>query len=116
LSLHSSQYFITYADNYAVGYFKKLGFTKGITMPRGRYLGLIKDYDGGTMMECYLHKSIPYTSIQEMVKRQHDFVIGEIRKVAKVRRSKERSDELTTLALGAEAARACTSVHHAIPP
>eukprot|EP00520_Triparma_pacifica_P015522 CAMPEP_0118641624 /NCGR_PEP_ID=MMETSP0785-20121206/5397_1 /TAXON_ID=91992 /ORGANISM="Bolidomonas pacifica, Strain CCMP 1866" /LENGTH=348 /DNA_ID=CAMNT_0006533113 /DNA_START=501 /DNA_END=1544 /DNA_ORIENTATION=- len=77
------EYFITYADNYAVGYFKKLGFTKGITMPRGRYLGLIKDYDGGTMMECYLHKSIPYTSTTAMVKKQHDFVMGEIIKRAK---------------------------------
>ena len=45
------EYFITYADNYAVGYFKKLGFSKAISMPRGRYYGLIKDYDGGTMME-----------------------------------------------------------------
>ena len=40
------EYFITYADNYAIGYFKKQGFTKTISMPKGRYLGLIKDYDG----------------------------------------------------------------------
>jgi histone acetyltransferase len=69
------EYFITYADNYAIGYFKKQGFTKvsfrhsvspkrfglvflilrvcrqSISMPKGRYNGLIKDYDGGTMME-----------------------------------------------------------------
>ena len=50
------EYFITYADNYAVGYFKKLGFSKIINMPKARYFGLIKDYDGGTMMECFLHK------------------------------------------------------------
>jgi histone acetyltransferase len=45
------EYFITYADNYAIGYFKKQGFTKTITMPKGRYSGLIKEYDGGTPME-----------------------------------------------------------------
>ena len=46
------EYFITYADNYAIGYFKKQGFTKTITMPKGRYNGLIKDYDGGTRKLC----------------------------------------------------------------
>lgn len=36
------EYFITYADNYAIGYFKKQGFSKTISMPKGRYFGLIK--------------------------------------------------------------------------
>ncbi len=30
------EYFLTYADNNAVGYFTKQGFTKDITMPRDR--------------------------------------------------------------------------------
>ena len=29
------EYFITYADNYAIGYFKKQRFTKQIIMPKG---------------------------------------------------------------------------------
>ncbi|GMH52456.1 hypothetical protein TrST_g5614 [Triparma strigata] len=72
------EYFITYADNYAVGYFKKLGFSKVISMPRGRYYGLIKDYDGGTMMECHLQSNIPYTSIKAMLKVQQDFVYEKV--------------------------------------
>lgn len=53
------EYFITYADNYAIGYFKKQGFSKSLQMTSGRYLGLIKDYDGGTKMECCkLQKSL----------------------------------------------------------
>ena len=36
-----------YADNYAIGYFKKQGFTKQVTMDRSRWVGYIKDYDGG---------------------------------------------------------------------
>ena len=48
------EYFITYADNYAIGYFKKQGFSKTISMPKGRYSGLIKEYDGGTPMECWV--------------------------------------------------------------
>ena len=30
------EYFLTYADNAAVGYFEKQGFTKEVTMPRER--------------------------------------------------------------------------------
>ena len=31
------QYFLTYADNYAIGYFKKQGFSKQISQPRDRW-------------------------------------------------------------------------------
>lgn len=77
------EYFITYADNYAIGYFKKQGFTKGISMPRGRYHGLIKDYDGGTMMECYIHPSIDFTRIPQMIQAQREFILDRIHLKAK---------------------------------
>jgi histone acetyltransferase len=73
------EYFITYADNYAIGYFKKQGFTKTISMPKGRYQGLIKDYDGGTMMECYVHPSIDFTRIPQMLAVQRKFILDRIR-------------------------------------
>ena len=50
--LDNLTHFLTYADNYAIGYFKKQGFTKSISMPAERWVGYIKDYDGGTLMEC----------------------------------------------------------------
>lgn len=31
------------------------GFTKAISMPSERWLGYIKDYDGGTLMECVIY-------------------------------------------------------------
>jgi len=77
------EYFITYADNYAIGYFKKQGFTKTISMPKGRYNGLIKDYDGGTMMECYVHPSIDYTRIPDMLQAQRDFIMDRVKLKAK---------------------------------
>jgi len=77
------EYLITYADNYAIGYFKKQGFTKTISMPKGRYHGLIKDYDGGTMMECYVHPSIDYTRIPEMIQTQREFVLSRVRLISK---------------------------------
>jgi histone acetyltransferase len=41
---------ITYADNLALGYFRKQGFTKDGRMTIDRWKGYIKDYEGGTMM------------------------------------------------------------------
>jgi histone acetyltransferase len=76
------EYFITYADNYAIGYFKKQGFTKLITMPKGRYFGLIKDYDGGTPMECYVHPSIDYFNVPSLVEAQRNFIMQRIRRTA----------------------------------
>jgi histone acetyltransferase len=73
------EYFITYADNYAIGYFKKQGFTKAISMPKGRYQGLIKDYDGGTIMECYVHPSIDFTRVPEIIHAQREFILQRIR-------------------------------------
>ena len=32
-------------------------------MHKSRYHGYIKDYDGGTVMECYIHPSIDYVSV-----------------------------------------------------
>ncbi|PYH63247.1 histone acetyltransferase, variant [Aspergillus vadensis CBS 113365] len=40
-------HFLTYADNYATGYFQKQGFTKQITLPKATWMGYIKDYEGG---------------------------------------------------------------------
>ena len=72
------EFYITYADNYAIGYFKKQGFSKSIQMPKGRYLGLIKDYDGGTPMECYVQPSIDFTRIPEMLDAQRKFILDRI--------------------------------------
>ncbi|GEQ69287.1 hypothetical protein JCM33374_g2958 [Metschnikowia sp. JCM 33374] len=46
------KYFLTYADNYAIGYFKKQGFTKEVSLDKSVWVGYIKDYEGGTLMQC----------------------------------------------------------------
>jgi histone acetyltransferase len=48
-------------------------------MPKARYQGLIKDYDGGTIMECYVHPSIDFTRVAETVAAQKKFVEDRIR-------------------------------------
>lgn len=53
-----SIYLMTYADNYAIGYFKKQGFTKSISF--SGWKGRIKDYEGGTLMQGKIMRGIDY--------------------------------------------------------
>ena len=76
-------HFLTYADNYAVGYFKKQGFTKEITLPRSVWAGYIKDYEGGTIMECALLPKVNYVEIRDMIVKQREAVLTKIREVSK---------------------------------
>lgn len=63
-------HFLTYADNYAVGYFKKQGFTKEINYPRERWVGYIKDYEGGTIMQCSMLPMVKYAEVHQMLADQ----------------------------------------------
>eukprot|EP00752_Nemacystus_decipiens_P014238 g12665.t1 len=67
-------HFHTYADNFAIGYFSKHGFTKNLTMSRDRWLNYVKDYDGGTHMECYVHPTVPFMDQAEMFEMQGQFL------------------------------------------
>lgn len=63
-------HFLTYADNYAIGYFKKQGFTTDITLDKSVWGGAIKDYDGGTLMQCTLAQRIDYLGWPRIVHEQ----------------------------------------------
>nr|GEZ15017.1 histone acetyltransferase GCN5 isoform X2 [Tanacetum cinerariifolium] len=63
-------HFLTYADNNAVGYFNKQGFTKDIFLEKDRWHGYIRDYDGGILMECKIDPKLPYTDLSTMIHRQ----------------------------------------------
>ncbi|CAM9949821.1 unnamed protein product, partial [Choristocarpus tenellus] len=76
--LEDISYFQTYADNFAIGYFAKQGFSRTINMSKDRWVGYVKDYDGGTHMECYVHPSVPYMAQAEMLRVQRDFIVDRI--------------------------------------
>jgi len=76
-------HFLTYADNYAIGYFKKQGFTKDITLERSRWMGYIKDYEGGTIMQCSMVPKIRYLETGRMLLKQKEAVNAKIRAVSK---------------------------------
>lgn len=66
------RYFLTYADNFAVGYFKKQGFTNEVDVvyPKKYWNGYIKEYDGGTLMVCKLDSGVDYTRIADNIALQ----------------------------------------------
>ncbi|KAL1143094.1 hypothetical protein V6Z11_A11G138700 [Gossypium hirsutum] len=75
-------HFLTYADNNAVGYFIKQGFTKEIHLERDRWQGYIKDYDGGILMECKIDPKLPYTDLSTMIRRQRQAIDEKIRELS----------------------------------
>ena len=76
-------HFLTYADNYAIGYFKKQGFSKHVTMDKTRWMGYIKDYDGGTLMECTINLHVNYLDIPGMLMQQRAYLLEQVKKRAK---------------------------------
>uniref|UniRef100_A0A8D0CWX0 Histone acetyltransferase n=1 Tax=Sander lucioperca TaxID=283035 RepID=A0A8D0CWX0_SANLU len=84
---HEILNFLTYADEYAIGYFKKQGFSKDIKVPKAKYVGYIKDYEGATLMGCELNPSIPYTEFSVIIKKQKEIIKKLIeRKQAQIRK------------------------------
>lgn len=76
-------HFLTYADNYAIGYFKKQGFTKEITLEKSVWMGYIKDYEGGTIMQCSMLPKIRYLEAPRMLVKQKEAVMAKIRAISK---------------------------------
>ncbi|KAK9173634.1 GCN5 like acetylase with bromodomain [Cryptosporidium meleagridis] len=72
------EYFLTYADNFATGYFRKQGFRKEVSMPKERWFGYIKDYDGGTLMECYINPEINYLRLSDLFHEQKSALLRAI--------------------------------------
>ncbi|EEC10356.1 conserved hypothetical protein [Ixodes scapularis] len=65
-------HFLTFADEFAIGYFKKQGFSKDIKLPKSVYTGYIKDYEGATLMGCELDERISYTAFTHVIRKQKE--------------------------------------------
>ncbi|KAI3618622.1 histone gcn5 superfamily [Moniliophthora roreri] len=76
-------HFLTYADNYAVGYFEKQGFSKEITLDRSVWAGYIKDYEGGTIMQCTMLRKVDYLDKANIVALQQEAIMSKIRQMSR---------------------------------
>jgi len=80
-------HFLTFADEFAIGYFKKQGFSKDIKLAKSVYQGYIKDYEGATLMGCELNPKIVYTEFSAVVRKQKEILKKLIeRKQAQIRK------------------------------
>jgi histone acetyltransferase len=75
-------HFLTYADNHAIGYFQKQGFSKDIALSRSIWTGFIKDYEGGTLMHCAMLSRIRYLEAGRMLLKQKETVQAKIKAVS----------------------------------
>ena len=48
-----------------------------------QWVGYIKDYDGGTLMECVIVQRLPYTCLPEMLQAQKQALDSRIRHYSK---------------------------------
>lgn len=76
-------HFLTCADNSAIGYFRKQGFTKEVSLEKTTWMGYIKDYDGATLMQCSLLPRIRYLEAGRMLLKQKECVQAKIRAYSK---------------------------------
>ncbi|KAM9967351.1 hypothetical protein ACTFIW_001435 [Dictyostelium discoideum] len=75
-------HFLTFADNFAIEYFQKQGFTHDITLLKEKWKGFIQEYDGGSLMECVVHPNVTYLDIPTMVKAQRNALNEKIRTIS----------------------------------
>ncbi|OSX69710.1 hypothetical protein BU14_1250s0003 [Porphyra umbilicalis] len=73
---------LTCADNNAVPYFKKQGFSKRITLPYELWQGRIKDYEGVLLMECKLHTQVDYLNMPLLLKAQKECLVEKLKEVS----------------------------------
>lgn len=71
---HNTLHFLTYADEYATGYFKKQGFSTQINLIKSAYQGYIKEYEGATLMGCELNPRILYVEFSLILKKQREVI------------------------------------------
>ncbi len=71
---HSTLHFLTYADEFATGYFKKQGFSTQIQLNKSAYHGYIKEYEGATLMGCKLNPRIQYVDFSLVLKKQKEVI------------------------------------------
>lgn len=67
---------LTFADEFAIGYFTKQGFSDKLEINSTVYHGWIKEYEGATLMGCHLHPQISYIKFPEFSKGIQALHIG----------------------------------------
>ncbi|KAK3315618.1 histone acetyltransferase GCN5-like protein [Apodospora peruviana] len=76
-------HFLTFADNYATGYFSKQGFTKTLLSTGLSGPALSRIYNGVTFMQCSMVSRIRYSQVSYMLLKQKETVQVKIQTLSK---------------------------------
>lgn len=60
------------------GISKKQGFAKEITLDKSTWMGYIKDYEGGTLMQCSMLPRMRYLEVGRMIRKQKETVLAKM--------------------------------------
>ncbi|GAW25762.1 putative histone acetyltransferase GCN5 [Rosellinia necatrix] len=72
-------HFMAYADDMALGFFKKQGFTPDITFAPSVWKGYIKDYLGDTSVQCSMLPRIRHLASARMLFEQERYARAQLR-------------------------------------
>ncbi|CAI6343931.1 unnamed protein product [Macrosiphum euphorbiae] len=71
---HNILNFLTYADQLAIEYFKKQGFSQDVRASNETHQKYIKHYQGAILMHCELNPKIVYTQLTSVIRLQKEIV------------------------------------------
>ena len=57
----------TYADDTALGFFHRHGFSLHSKLPKKEWAGYLKDYSEATLLSCPIYKNVDYLNIHEVI-------------------------------------------------
>jgi len=81
---HEYLHMLTYADDFAIGYFQRQGFTLELELDRKHWdIGFLKHYDSATLMHCALDPKIDYLEISAHLHTQRSHFISKIRELTR---------------------------------
>lgn len=67
---------LAYADNTAIGFFKRQAFTKDIALDKKIWGGIIKHYYSSILMQATLMKGVVYVKVPEMLRMQREALLA----------------------------------------
>jgi histone acetyltransferase len=67
---------LMYADNTALGFFLRQGFTREINFDPARWRGCIRDYEGATLIHCRILPDVDFLRIHDIIAEQKKLVVA----------------------------------------
>ena len=85
---------LTYADNTAIGFFRKQGFEAVLETPDCSWNGYIKTYLEGTLMECKVFNRLKYTKFKPILQENKSLIVARAKTVPEFKFTSEIVESL----------------------